>query len=349
MTPSGPAGGPDTRRLRTGLIVVAGVGAAAALGVTLVSGGPQLLRTAARLPLLTLAAVLGLNLASWLGEAVVFASLSGRRSPRDLPGLIAVYVGGGFPALVTPFGSGGIPGWTWGLTRLGLGPGEAAAVVAARALVTSVFFVAAGAVGVAVLPARAAGAGAGWWGVGALLLVLAGAVWLAWNPGRVARFAGRVLGGRLATRLLGAERASRAAERTAVEAERFATGLRSLARERPGALAVALLGLLVSRACLLSMLPVLLLGLGWRGDVVPVVLTVVGVWAVASASPTPGGSGAVEATMTAALSRIVPLETAGAAALLWRGMTFYFDLLLGWAFFSWLLAAKRAPAPDAGD
>jgi uncharacterized protein (TIRG00374 family) len=119
-------------------------------------------------------------------------------------------------------------------------------------------------------------------------------------------------------------------------------------RERPGALAVALGGLLVSRACLLAILPVLLLGLGWRGDVVPVLLTVLGVWAVASASPTPGGSGAVEATMTAALSRLAPIGTAGAAALLWRGITFYFDLVIGWMLFSWLLSRKRGSEADPG-
>ncbi|MDO8915566.1 MAG: hypothetical protein Q7W16_05735, partial [Coriobacteriia bacterium] len=104
-----------------------------------------------RLPLWALGAVVALNLVSWLGEAVVFATLAGRRSVRSIGRMVGVYVGGGFPALVTPFGSGGIPGWTWALTREGMSAGEAAAVVGARALVTSVFFVVAGAVGVAVV------------------------------------------------------------------------------------------------------------------------------------------------------------------------------------------------------
>jgi len=338
----------DSRRLRTGFIAVVAVGAAAALGVTLVSGGPALMRAAAGLPAFTLVAVLGLNLLSWLGEVIVFAALSGRRSPRDLAHLVAVYVGGGFPGLVTPFGSGAIPGWTWGLTTMGLAPGEAAAIVGARALVTSVFFVVAGSVGVAALPARAAGGASGWAGVGGLALTLAAAAWIATHPDAVARLARRVLSARLVTRLLGAERAQRVAERTGSEVAGFADGLRALVRERPRALAVALAGLLVSRACLLAILPVLLAGLGWRGDVAPVLLTVIAVWAVASASPTPGGSGAVEAAMTLALSRLTPLETAGAAALLWRGLTFYFDMVAGWLLFSWLLARARGRSRDAG-
>lgn len=285
--------------------------------------------------------MVALNLASWLGEAVVFAALADRRSVRGVARMVAVYVGGGFPALVTPFGSGGIPGWTWALTQEGMSAGEAAAVVGARALVTSVFFVVAGAAGVAMLPARATGSsGAGWWGIGALALVLAGVAAVAARPAIVARAVDRLLGSRAARRLLGEQRARRLAESGHREALRFAEGLRSLIRERPGALAVALAGLLISRACLLAILPVVLAGLGWRGDPVPVLVTVLGVWALASASPTPGGSGTVEAAMTAALSRLVPLETAGAAALLWRGVTFYFDLLVGWALFSRYLARR---------
>ena len=114
--------------------------------------------------------------------------------------------------------------------------------------------------------------------------------------------------------------------------------------ERLAALLVALAGLLVSRLCLLAILPVLMTGLGWRGDFLPVIVTVVGVQALASGSPTPGGSGAVEVAMTAALSGLATAPVAGAAALLWRGITFYFDLLAGWV----LLARYVAKAPPAG-
>ncbi len=359
MTAGGdPAGAQrplENRRLRFGIIAVALVGACAAVVVSIAVGGPALIAEASSLPLTALSAVMALNLVSWLGEAVVFAALADRLRPRDVARMVAVYVGGGFPALVTPFGSGGIPGWTWALTREGLGVGEAAAVVGARAMVTGVFCASAGVVAAVALPAQASGASGGaWWGVLALAVVIAGTAALVARPERAGALAGRLLGGRAIARVAGRERARRLAETAARETLRFAAGLRVLLLERPGALAVAVLGLAVSRACLLAVMPVLLAGLGWHGDVLPVLATLLGVWVLASASPTPGGSGAVEAGMTAALSQFAPLAVAGAAALLWRGMTFYFDLLVGWALFSRYLARDgggpaKDPAGGAGD
>jgi uncharacterized membrane protein YbhN (UPF0104 family) len=40
------------------------------------------------------------------------------------------------------------------------------------------------------------------------------------------------------------------------------------------------------------------------------------------------------------------MSTAGAAALLWRGITFYVDLLVGWVLFWRYLARGRVAAPD---
>jgi uncharacterized protein (TIRG00374 family) len=325
-----------------GIAVVVTVGVAAAVIVTLATGGRDTLAGVLRLPLPVLAAIAGLNVLSWFGEAVVFASLAGRRRPRDLARMVAVYVGGGFPALVTPFGSGGIPGWTWALSQEGLSAGEAAAAVGARALVTGVFFSAAGVVAAVMLPARAAGAAGGaWWGIGALALALAALALLVSRPERAGAVVARLAGSRVVVRLVGARRAEYASASAERETERFAGTLRSLVRERPGSLALAMLGLLVSRACLLAILPVTLMGLGWRGEVLPVLATVVGVWVLASASPTPGGSGAVETALTVALSTFAPLAVAGAAALLWRGVTFYMDLIAGWVLFTRYLAGAR--------
>jgi uncharacterized protein (TIRG00374 family) len=340
---------PDRRRVRIGISVVAAVGAAAALTVTLVAGGPSIVAALRGLPFWTILAVLVLDVVSWFGEAVLFAALAAKPGVRGIGRMIVVYVGGGFPALVTPFGSGGIPGWTYALTREGLSVGEAAAVVWTRALVTSVFFVVAGTVAAATLPVAAAGSGGAWWGVLALAAVLAALTVVALRPERAGAAAERALGARWLGRALGDERAARLSASAGRETTAFASGLRSLVRERPGAFAVAVAGLALSRACLLAILPVIMVGLGWRGALLPVHATVVGVWALASASPTQGGSGTVEAAMTAALSRIVPLPIAGAAALLWRGTTFYLELVVGWALFSrYVVYTPDGPAHAAG-
>jgi uncharacterized protein (TIRG00374 family) len=337
--------------LRTGLIAVAGIGVAAAAVITALTGGRATIDGLARLPLATVALVLALNVVSWLGEAVVFASLAGIRGIRAVPRMVAVYVGGGFPALVTPFGSGGIPGWVYALTREGLSTGQAAAVVGARGLLTSVFFVLAGGVAVVVVPARMGGStGASLAGFAVLLAVLALVTAIVARPGRVVAVLRALLLSRPAQRALGAGRAGRLADAAERETDDFAEGLRRLVRDRPLAVAAAFAGLAVSRACLLCILPVIMSGLGWRGEVLPVLATVVGVWALASGSPTPGGSGAVDAAMAAALSAFTLPATAGAAALVWRGVTFYFDLFVGWVLFSGYLAGRRgARYPMRGD
>ena len=343
------------RRVRAGLIAVVGIGATAGLIIALVAGGRDMLAGLARLPLGTVAAALGLNVASWFGEAVVFRSLvppakkrgDGRawRRSRGVLRMIPVYVGGAFPGLVTPFGSGAIPGWVYALTGEGLSAGEAAAVVGARAMLTSAFFVSAGAVALAVVPVRASGApGAAAAGLGALFIVLAAAAWTMARPLAVARLLERLLLSRPVVRLLGEQRATRLASSSSREAGLFSHEVRSLARERPGALALAVAGLAFSRACLLAILPVIVAGLGWRGDWAIVVGIVLAVQALSSASPTPGGSGTTEAALTAALARVAPAAAAGTAALLWRGITFYLGLVVGWAFFTRRLARGRTHA-----
>lgn len=341
LGPSGPVGG---RRLRTGLLLVIAVGVTAGVVVALVSGGPAMIAAVARLPLAALALVVALDVASWGAEGLAFAALSGARGVRGWLRMSAVYVGGGFPGLVTPFGSGAIPGWAYALTREGLTAGEASAVLGARGLITSALFVAAGAVALAVVPATLGGSSATVvLGFAGLLVVFGAVIAIVARPREAARVLTRMLGGGLACRVAGAERAGRAAAAAAREAERFAHALRTLARDRPLALAAALGGILVSRACLLAILPVLMFGLGYRGAVVPLVLTIVGVWALASGSPTPGGTGVVEVGLTGVLAAFVPLRAAGAAALLWRGITFYFDLLVGWALFARVLGRPKRP------
>lgn len=326
-------------------MAVALLGASAALGVFFVLGGPEVLAAASRLSPAWLAVAVGLDLVSWFGEAVVFAALAGRLTPRGLVEMIGVYVGGGFPALVTPFGSGGIPGWTWSLTQEGLGAGEAAAVVGARAVVTSAFFAVAGASAVMALPASAGGPTA-WAAVAGLVALVAALALTVARPDLLARGAAGMLRSRLARRVAGARRADRVAARVEKEAVRFGATLRTLVTQRPGALFTALIGLLVSRACLLAVLPAVLAGLGHRGDFLPIVATVIGVWVLASSAPTPGGAGAVEAGATAALSRFVAPEVAGAAVLLWRGLTFYLDLVVGWLLFTRYVARGPRPAPQ---
>lgn len=329
----------DPGRLRLGLVVVVAIGAAVGALVAVVSGGSQLLAAIVKLPLSWLALALAITVASWFGQGVSFAALTTRGVRGQVRRMTAAFLGGDFPALVTPFGSGGIPGGIFALARVGLTAGEAGAVVAMHSLLTAVFFVIVGLVTAVVLPARLAGSGAVVWsGFGAILAALAVVGWVALRPHDSAALLSRVLSSRAMVRVLGTARVGRLCAAAGREAELFAAGVRTLTHERPAAMAISFAGLFFSRACVIAVLPVIMYGLGWRGDVLATLATGVGAMVLAVASPTPGGSGTVEAGMTALLATVAPVPVAGAATLLWRGITFYSEVVVGWVVFSRYLA-----------
>jgi uncharacterized protein (TIRG00374 family) len=329
----------DPRRLAAGVLVVVALGMAAGIAVVLLTNRQALLAAVTRVPLWSLAAAVALTVASWLGQGLSFAALAPRRVRGQLVSMTAAFLGGDFPALVTPFGSGGIPGGVFSLTREGLTAGEAGAVIAMHSLLTSVFFAIAGVVAAIVLPMRIAGSGAAVWsGFVAAMVVLGLIAWLAVRPQHAVGLIERLVSGGAAARVISREAAARFVAAADRESGLFADGVRRLTRERPANLVASFAGLAFSRSCLAGALLVVLYGLGWRGDVVAAAAIGVAAMVLTIASPTPGGSGAVEAVLTALLATMTAAPIAGAAALLWRVVTFYLEVLVGWALFSRYLA-----------
>lgn len=345
--PKSPSGTLDPKRLRAGLVLAVGIGVTAGLVVALVTGGPAVLAGIRRLPLAWLVAALALSAASWIGQGISFAALTEKGVRGNVLSMTRAFLGGDFPALVSPFGSGGIPGGIFCLTKEGLSAGEASAVITIHSLLTGVFFVIAGVAAAILLPLRNAGSSAlVWGGLGAIVVGVGAVVWVALRPAGAVAALRRVVAGRTVERLLGPERAARAASAAERETEQFASSVRLLMRGRPGALAVSFAGLFTSRVCLVAALPVIMYGLGWRGDIWPLMATAVGAMALAVASPTPGGSGTVEAALTALLATQTTPPTAAAAALLWRGITYYAELVAGWLALSGYLAMKKPGVPS---
>lgn len=332
----------DPKRLRTGLLVVVGIGISAGIVVALLTDGPAVLAGIAKLPPMWLALALALSASAWLGQGLGFAALLERGIRGNLLRMTRAFLGGDFPALVTPFGSGGIPGGIYCLTREGLTTGEASAVITMHSLLTGAFFVVAGAASALLLPLQSAGSSAVVWGSLAAVVAGVGAiVWVALRPRRATAFLHRMLCSRATQRILGHDRSERLAAGAEREARQFAASVSLLLRERPGSLALSFLGLFSSRMALVVTLPVIMYGLGWRGALLPLLATAVGALALGIVSPTPGGSGAVEAALTALLATQTDAPTAAAAALLWRGITYYAEVLAGWAAFSSYIARGR--------
>lgn len=337
----------DPRRLRNGLLVTVGIGASAAIAVALLADGPAVISGIAKLPPAWLALAIGLSVGSWLGQGLGFAALLERGIRGNVWRMTRAFLGGDFPALVTPFGSGGIPAGIYCLTREGLSTGEASAVITMHSLLTGAFFVVAGAASALLMPVHsAAGLALVLTSLAAVTAGVSAIAWVALRPQRAIAFLNRTLTRRAASRVLGRERSARAAAAAEREAQQFAASVRLLMRERPGSLALSFVGLFASRMALVAILPVIMYGLGWNGPLLPLLATAVGALALGIVSPTPGGSGAVEAALAALLATQTDAPTAAAAALLWRGTTYYAEVLAGWAAFSSYIAGAKNRAAD---
>lgn len=331
---------PDRRALRNGVVAAVVIGAVFAIGLGVATIDARTLEAARRVPgALALAAVMVLT--AWIAEGVLFATLAGWRRPRDVLRGSRIYLAGSFPSSVTPFASGAIPAWTWLLTLEGLSAGEAAAVVGMRAVVTGAFFTLAGAAALVAIPRYLPPDWRVGFGIGIAVLVgIATALaFLAAPPARLQEVARSLSRRRLPARMVGPGRLERAAARLAEEAASFSAGLQRL-KGRPLALPLGFAATVVSRALLFGVVPVLLLGMGWRGDVGPVLLATLVVGVVGSSAPTPGGSGAAEAALAALLHASVPTFLLGAAVILWRLLTFYAEASVGALLFA---GALRRP------
>lgn len=335
----------DPRKLRTGLTITVAISVTVGVVVTFLTGGTQVIAAIAQLPIGYLLLALGLSVLSWVGQGLGFAALSSRGIRGELVHMTTAFLGGDFAALVTPFGSGGIPAGVFCLTREGFSAGESSAIIAMHSLLTGLFFLIAGSVVLILVPMRTRGAEAvAWAGLAAIALVLAFIIWLSTRPHTAIAWLERVLDRPWLGRLLGARRAHRVAEAANHEARQFAADVKTLTHERPSQLALSFFGLFMSRVCLVVTLPVIVYGLGWRGTLLPLMATAVVAMSLAIVSPTPGGSGAVEAATAALLAAQTPTALAGAATILWRGVTYYTEVLAGWLVFTHYLAVKPRPA-----
>lgn len=338
----------DPRKLRTGLTITVAISVTVGLVVTFLTGGTEVLAAIVQLPLGFLLLALALSALSWIGQGLGFAALSSRGIRGELIRMTTAFLGGDFAALVTPFGSGGIPAGVFCLTREGFTTGESSAIIAMHSLLTGLFFLIAGTVVLILVPMRTRGAELlAWAGLVAIAIVLAFIIWLSTRPHTAIAWLERVLDRPWLSRLLGARRAHRVARAANHEARQFAADVKILTHERPSQLALSFFGLVMSRVCLVVTLPVIMFGLGWRGNLLPLLATAVVAMALAIVSPTPGGSGAVEAATAALLATQAPAALAGAATILWRGTTYYTEVLAGWLVFTRYLAVK--PRPTVGD
>jgi glycosyltransferase 2 family protein len=107
--------------------------------------------------------------------------------------------------------------------------------------------------------------------------------------------------------------------------------------QRPAKLAESLGGALLLTGCYILCLQAAVLAVGGSVSLASVAVVYLTGSALGSAVPTPGGVGAVEAALSAGLTAAgLPGATAVSAVLLFRLMTFWLPVPLGWAALAYL-------------
>ena len=107
--------------------------------------------------------------------------------------------------------------------------------------------------------------------------------------------------------------------------------------QRPGKLAEGIGGALLVTAAYIACLAVSVLALGGSLPIISIAVVYLTGSAIGSAVPTPGGLGAVEAALSAGLTAAgLPGATAISAVLLYRLVTFWLPVPVGWAALNYL-------------
>ncbi len=295
----------------------------------------------------TAPAVLGLHLLMQAFWGLRIWTLGGGLGARvRYPRAVGLVTSGLFAAAVTPGRVGGEPWRIALLVRGGASGAAASRTILADRAVDILFFLAAGGTAVSVLPAvfgRDTGnlRGLGILAVAGLTAILLAVALVLSRP----RLMARALSGlaSVPARLRGRSPKDRAPRIEAFFRE-VTQGLALLARQKPHRLAAGALLSVALWSCELSIPWVVLRGFGFDVPYLAAYLAAVLVVMMASVPLLPGGAGVAE---VAALTLLTPLAPGLTAAflLVWRGLTYYVDLVLGGVVAGWL--ARRPIRPTS--
>ena len=291
----------------------------------------------------TIPAAIGLHLlmqACW-GMRIKLLG-NGLGAPVTYPRAVGLVTSGLFAAAVTPGRVGGEPWRIAMLVRGGASGVAASRTILADRAVDMLFFLLLGTLAALALPWLFGDTGnvqvLGLVAVVGLATIFVAVVLVLVRPAPMARMLARLAN--ISDRFRKMARQDRSPSIEAFFRE-VTGGLRQLVRERPSVLAAAILLSLALWSCELSILWVVLEGFGFGAPYTSVYLAGILVVMIASVPALPGGTGLAE---VAALTLLTPLAPGLTPAFLvvWRGLTYYVDLLLGGVVAG--LVVKRRPS-----
>lgn len=245
-----------------------------------------------------------------------------------------VYLGGSFLGFVTPFGSGLLPAQIVILTSEGLTAGQATAVVSSRATISSWLFAALSLLIFLIFRAELPQyANASLLGIAAVAFVWSLiTLFFIKRPVTAKNAIARICGSRRLVLRVGAVRIEAARDRFFHEIDHLSSNLKDLfSLQNAPAIFLVFLIEVVAWFALFVILPLILFGFGIEGNLGQLIFRIFLLFSIAPASPTPGGSGVVEAAFTGLLLDLVPRSIIGLVVLVWRALTYYLTLLAGGA------------------
>lgn len=341
----------DRNRAKKGLVFVFSLGMLAIAGIMFFTFDSSTLDALKRMKAAYLVLAILAVVLSWFFSAAAFYILTKAiKRPISMAASGKVYLGGSFFGFITPFGSGLMPTQVYLLSKEKLSPGQATAVTGARAMISSWLFAF---LGLIILIAFRSSVPEG---IGTNILIGVVAIAIIWcllalyfvkRPADATRVVRRLFNTRFMHLWLKHDRRENFESKIDDEISRLSTNLRTLfSPKNYFALGLVFLVQVGSWFALFSVLPLVLLGLGWEGSFSTLIFRMFLLFCLAPASPTPGGSGAVELGFTMLLLSIVPAHLIGLVVLVWRALTYYFTLIAGSLvvakLFSGMSAIERA-------
>ncbi|HEY3374291.1 MAG TPA: flippase-like domain-containing protein [Candidatus Aquicultor sp.] len=323
----------DLERAKKGILIVVLIGIATMAVIIALTFKPGTLRALTRINSAYLWLAVGVAVISWIFSSFPFYILTRVvKKPISFFNSAIVFLGGSFFGNITPFGSGLLPAQIYILTHEGLSIGQATAVVSTRATISSWLFAVLGfTIFITFRSSLSSSVQASLLGI-----ALAAAVWslltlfFIKQPVSAKNAVSRITGARFLVARVNAQRLESIRTRVYREIDYLSSNLKDLfaVRNTPAILAV-FVSEIVAWFSMFAILPLVLIGFNAASNLGKLAFRILLIFSVAPVSPTPGGSGVVEAAFTGLLLGLVPGEIIGLIVLVWRAITYYLLTFVG--------------------
>lgn len=315
-----------------------------------ITGGRGSWKDLARIDPVMLGIACGLVVVTWL-----FDSLRMRALIRSLGGDLSILTGmrisimGAFVSNVTPFDSGGEPMQAYLLVEEGLNPGQSTAVIAVKTLCNALARFTLGVAAAVWLFGFA-----DFWSIprGMYVVLAAGIVlyfaifafslYLVFNPQKINIIVVPLVRNRLTLRFFKPQTLDSVLARIDRELREFRNALQEFIENKRSTL-WTVMWLSYAWWITITVVPaVILVGLGMQPKFTRVMGITLIFYVAAAYAPTPGSSGAAELGFSLLFSSVVPHGIIGLFVTVWRGFTYYLNLIIGGVMMAAGIVRKKA-------